>query len=556
MKEKRTKLGILMVIIGVLMVVGGTIIVMSLINSEERKYDKLMKTAEELQKEESYKAAVKAAEEALEIKEDDEDAKELLVDIYKEWIQVCREEGDEEKAEKLLEEIAEITGEMEEEKEVVSTEKDPVDNTQELPDALPQNTEVPAEETEGQVLNIYCWDMEFREVMEKYYPDYVAIDDYSGTIGDVKVLWNIKGKEDNWYWNNLDSSLLDAKCGYVEDDKKVDIFLVDEENIHKYVNSYYTMPLEALGIEEGELSQQYNYLKEMAMADNGSIRGLAWEGCPGGLLYNREIAKEVLGTDEPETVQEYVKDWESFLATAGYMKNYGYQMVSTVDDMYRMYYNNATTPWAIDGKINIDPQMIQWVNNSKTLVDMGAAGTHEQWSEEWEKGFYPEGKVFCYFVPLWVLEEHMDVFEKGSVGNTYGWGIAEGPQGFFWGGTWMCVSQYTDNETLVKDILLTLTTDGEVMWKLITQDDRFANNKQLIQGLVDYENRLLAFQNPLGILHTNATRASASSSSAYNACSELFMNAMRPYFRGEITLEEALDLFYRYAMEWFPELTK
>ena len=40
-------------------------------------------------------------------------------------------------------------------------------------------------------------------------------------------------------------------------------------------------------------------------------QGLSWQGCPGVLFYNRDAAKEVLGTDDPDKVQESVKDWDT-----------------------------------------------------------------------------------------------------------------------------------------------------------------------------------------------------------------------------------------------------
>jgi hypothetical protein len=44
--------------------------------------------------------------------------------------------------------------------------------------------------------------------------------------------------------------------------------------------------------------------------------------------------------------------------------------------------------------------------------------------------------------------------------TTGGWGAAQGPQGFFWGGTWICAAQGTDNANLVKDIMLKMTNFG------------------------------------------------------------------------------------------------
>ena len=42
-----------------------------------------------------------------------------------------------------------------------------------------------------------------------------------------------------------------------------------------------------------------------------------------------------------------------------------------------------------------------------------------------------------------------------AVGNgSYGdWGVVKGPQGYFWGGTWICAAAGTDNQDLIKDIV-------------------------------------------------------------------------------------------------------
>ncbi len=79
------------------------------------------------------------------------------------------------------------------------------------------------------------------------------------------------------------------------------------------------------------------------------------------------------------------------------------------------------------------------------------AGTFDMWSDDWSKGFYPDGKVFCYFGPAWLVNFSMAADTEGSIGYNGGWGAAQGPQGFFWGGTWICAAQDTDNASLVKE---------------------------------------------------------------------------------------------------------
>lgn len=417
---------------------------------------------------------------------------------------------------------------------------------------------VQAEETEqGKVFNIYCWNEEFKSRITDHYADYEEVDATTGKVGDITVKWNITPNDDNAYQNNLDATLL--KQADVAADDRIDLFLVEADYALKYVDTDYTMAVADLGITEEDLANQYQYTKDIVTDSNGVLKGVSWQGCPGVLFYNREAAKEVLGTDDPAEVQEYVKDWDTFNETAKTLKDAGYTITSTVNDSYRVYSNNVTSRWVVDGKINIDANIMKWVEDSKELVDAGETGTYELWSDDWSKGFYPEGKVFCYFGPAWLVNFSMAADTEGSIGNAGGWGATEGPQGFYWGGTWICAAAGTDNAELIKDIMLTMTTDEEVMKEIVIDDDDFVNNKPVMEAMAsseDYSSQILGGQNPLGIYCAGVENLDLSNLSPYDqGCNEEFQNAMRNYFEDSATLEEALDLFYKAVVEKYPELT-
>ena len=289
---------------------------------------------------------------------------------------------------------------------------------------------------EGKVLNVYCWNDEFQRRVKAHYPGYEEVDATHGKIGDVEVVWNITPNADNAYQNNLDEALVNQESASADD--KVDLFLIEADYALKYVDSEYTMPVADLGITDADTADQYQYTKDIVTDSNGVLKGLSWQGCPGVMFYSREIAKEVFGTDDPAEVQKKVCDWDTYRETADELKAAGYQIASSANDSYRVYSNNVTSKWVVDGKINIDDNIMKWVEVSKDLVDAGEVGTHDMWSDDWSKGFYPEGKVFGYFGPAWLVNFSMAADQEGSVGNQGGWAATEGPQGFFWGGTWIC----------------------------------------------------------------------------------------------------------------------
>ena len=410
---------------------------------------------------------------------------------------------------------------------------------------------------QGKVFNIYCWNEEFKSRITDHYAAYEEVDATTGKIGDITVKWNITPSDDNAYQNNLDATLLKQSSAAADD--KVDMFLIEADYALKYVDSDYTMPIKDLGITDADLSKQYQYTKDVVTDSNGVLKGLSWQGCPGVLFYNRAAAKEVLGTDDPAQVQEYVKDWDTFNQTAATLKDAGYSIMSTVNDSYRVYSNNVSSPWVVDGKINVDDNIMKWVDDSKELVDAGETNTYELWSDDWSKGFYPDGKVFCYFGPAWLVNFSMAADTEGSIGYEGGWGATEGPQGFFWGGTWICAAEGTDNADLIKDIMLTMTTDDEVMKEIVVDDDDFVNNQDVMNAMAEdtgYSSKILGGQNPIGIYCAGVETLDLSNLSAYDqGCNEEFQNAMKNYFEGNATKDEALDLFYKAVVEKYPELS-
>ena len=412
-------------------------------------------------------------------------------------------------------------------------------------------------EAEGKVLNIQCWNEEFKSRVTDHYPGYEKTGDNSGKIGDVTVNWIITPTKDNAYQNNLDKILPENANASADD--KVDIFLMEADYALKYVNSDTTMALKDIGISDDDLADQFDYTKDIVKDSNGAIKGASWQACSAGMIYNREAAKAVLGTDDPAKVQEAVSDWDKFNETAAKAKEKGYKITSTVNDTYRVYSNNVSAPWVTDNKVVVDANIKKWVDDSKKLVDAGETTTADLWSDDWSKGFFPEGKVFCYFGPAWLINFSMHADEDGSIANHGGWGYCNGPQSFYWGGTWIAAATGTDNPTLVKDIILKMTTDQTVLKDIATKDSDCVNSKTVLSDLANdskFGNKILGGQNPYKELEAGAEKVDMSNISNYDqGCNEEFQAAMKNYCDGNASYEDALSQFNTAIVEKYPDLT-
>lgn len=435
--------------------------------------------------------------------------------------------------------------------------------------------ETPAAEAEAasaaddaSIVNIYCWNNEFPNRMMDHYPGFEANDPADSTkggkIGDKVINFIVTDNKDNMYQNKLDEAL--SAQATAADKDKVDIFLIEADYAMKYTDPEVNvaMPLDELGITDADLSKQFQYTKDVVTDADGKIRGSSWQACSGGLIFNREIAKQVLGSDDLETVQAAVADWDAFNATAQKMKDAGYKIVATVNDTFRVYSNNVSGKWVQDGKIVVDDNVKKWADDSKALVDAGMTTTNDMWSDDWSKGFQAPGDVFCYFGPAWLINFSMGADpskeDDGSIAHAGGWGLVNGPQSFYWGGTWICAAQGTDNADVVKDIILNMTTNDDIMKDIAVKDSDCVNNKDVLTALATDEtfgNAILGGQNPYQMLSDGAEKIDLSNLSEYDqACVEEYQNAMKNFFDGNATYEEALAQFFTAVGEKHPELAQ
>lgn len=411
---------------------------------------------------------------------------------------------------------------------------------------------------EGKVLNIYAWNEEFKSRITDHYPGYEEVDATHGKIGDVDVVWTITPNNDNAYQNNLDQQLL--KQADASADDKIDIFLVEADYALKYSDTDYTMAVSDLGITDDELANQYDYTKKILEDSNGVLKGVSWQSTPGVLIYNREIAKDMWGSDDPAEVQKHVSDWDTFYATGSELAAKGYKLTATVNDSYRVYSNNVSSKWVEDGKLNIDPQFKAWADAEKASYEAGQTTTGDLWSNEWSAGFYPDGKVFAYFGPAWLINFSMGQDDEKSIAHAGGWGATEGPQAFYWGGTWICAATGTDNPTLVADIMRKMTTDETILKDIVSKDSDCVNNKNVLSSLASddaFGFSVLGGQNPFGLFTENVEKIDLSNLSAYDqGCNESFQKIMKDYFSGQYaTYDEAIEAFKQDVATKYPAIT-
>ena len=262
--------------------------------------------------------------------------------------------------------------------------------------------------SEGKILNIYCWDESLESLFIMYYPGYEDIGDRVGMIGDVTVNWVLpeNGQE---YMDLVAEKLLGAE--YLTQDEKVDLYLAPEEDLAVYVNSDYSLDVkEKVGLTDEELEDQFPYTQQMASTDMGVLKAVTWQAAPGVFVYRRSIAKEVLGTDDPDAVQKKIADWNEFSKTAEEMKKKGYFMVSGYYDMFAAYRYGADKHWENRGTFVVPDAFTEWKN---TMTVFGKKKYHNKTimgQDSWIADQGVNGKVFGFFRAISDIDSKMAAY--------------------------------------------------------------------------------------------------------------------------------------------------
>ncbi|MBQ8591955.1 MAG: extracellular solute-binding protein [Lachnospiraceae bacterium] len=345
-----------------------------------------------------------------------------------------------------------------------------------------------------------------------------------------------------------------------------DMIAFEAGYIMKYTNSDYTLPVTDCGITDADLAEMYPYTLTIATDQrDGSLKGVSWQSCPGSFIYRRSLAEKYLGSQEPEAVQEQLKDWDTFLETARKIKtdsNDTVRILSSNGDVVNTFMSNKTTPWVdANGVFTMDQSMLDYMDVVAALEQEDLTWKTSQWSEEWNAGPSTDS-VFGYFGCTWFLHWTIKANCGGeAVGEgTYGdWAMCQGPAPFYWGGTWLGATAGCSDTALAGTIMRALCCDTEIMTKMSEETLDYVNNKAAMQTLSDagkgaYE--FLGGQDFIAVFSPLAADVDVSWMCAYDQkVNELLDTQVTAYTTGEKDKDTAVADFKAAVAEAYPNLT-
>ena len=330
------------------------------------------------------------------------------------------------------------------------------------------------------------------------------------TDADLQNMFDVYAED------NADAKVVYQNCGgnggeaatqyatYLNSGDDVDLFVAEAGWILNYINDdTMSSPLSDLGITKDDYKDAYQYTVEIGTDNNGVLKAASWQAAAGCFAYNADIAKEQLGVETPEDMQAKISDWAGFEATAKELKEKTdgkVKMCATIGGLWQAFSTAKNAPWVEGTTIKTDVAK-EFTDMVKGYVDNGYVNPDvQQWTTDWTNVGL-NGEALGYFYSTWCLGEGAQLEQNG--GNAGNWRIVLGPQTFFWGGSWLCVSPNCNTATEASKFVKYFTSDAASMEKYALYSGDFVNNKVAMEKIVadgSNSNALLGGQDQFSVL--------------------------------------------------------
>jgi hypothetical protein len=300
----------------------------------------------------------------------------------------------------------------------------------------------------------------------------------------------------------------------LNDGNDIDVYAAEADFILSIINDdAKAADMSTLGFTADSWVNDYPYTAQIGTNEAGKLKAQSWQVAVGGYAYRADLAKEYLGVDTPEAMQTLIGDWDKFTAAAKTLreksanaKNGAMAMAATIGGIWQVYAPNRDQAWVdssntiiVDDKAKAFISMVKDYRANEYVTDVG------QWSTAWFQIGQKE-KALGYFISTWGMGDTILIAAAGGVSGVVvkdpakdadpnlveggvksvgQWKVCQGPQAFFWGGTWMIVNPKTDNGIEAKDFIYTTTIDDVKMGEYALGKGEFVNNSVAMQKVIE-----------------------------------------------------------------------
>lgn len=344
----------------------------------------------------------------------------------------------------------------------------------------------------------------------------------------------------------------------------LDVYFAEADWALKYINDdTKTLALEKLGFSDANFAEIYSYTDEIGKDKNGVRKGVSWQAAAGGFAYRADLAETYLGVTSPEEMQAKIGNWDDFVAAAQTISEQSggkTALADTLGGMWQAFACGRTQPWVVDNTLVIDDFCEDFANTAKALWDCGGITQNNQWTDEWTAAAVKDS-CMGYFVSTW---GYAGFFKDAATPTAGQWAVCQGPQAYYWGGTWMVVNPATDNGEEAQDFIKTFTVDNDAIATYAQSKPEFCNNTTVMDELIaadtvfnkDVTALFKDGQNIYGELYKNAQTIDFNGLiSEYDATVKTnFVEAVKENYLAGASWDETKEAFMDLVAEDLPDL--
>lgn len=331
-----------------------------------------------------------------------------------------------------------------------------------------------------------------------------------------------------------------------------DIFTGESNYVKYLVESGYWDDLRAAPYN-ADTSDVWNYIVTVGTDSAGVLRALSWQASPGSIMYRRDMARDVLGSDDPEAVGAMLTDDAGMLEVAAKLKAEGIKMFASWQDIFNMQFSNREQPWVVDETLIIDDSMITFMDTAKAIVDGGYDLGVDPWAPEWIAAVESDD-TFCYVLPSW---GYQFVVKPGAVNTSGQWAMCQGPVPYVKGGTWLGIYKDSPNKDLAWAFLSYCCLDSAAQEAYAAEYGEYVSLKSANNALAEGEGEaVLGGQNHFAFYNDQMEKLPADLMTGYDGTiNNAFLAATKNYATGAMTKDEAIAQFKEDVANAYPDLT-
>lgn len=378
------------------------------------------------------------------------------------------------------------------------------------------------------------------------------IDAFNAVYPDVEVNLITIPNDNNAYSTKLVATLLSGVC-------PPDVYLAESASVKRLCNLGYYEDLSAEPYNAEELtSSMIPYTVDLGRNDEDhTIRALTWQATPGGYFYKRSLAKKYLGTDEPSEVQKYMTSMESFLELGEKLKEASggaTHLLASYSELVYVILGSRQTGWVKDGKLVIDPKMVEYIDLAEKVRNQGLDINASQWTPQWTQAMGNDS-VFGFMLPTWGVANVLQANAPETEGD---WGFVKAPTAYYWGGTWVGMYKDSDQKDLSWLFIKFITSNTEFMNQYAYETGDFVNNSEVQESVASSEegnNKFVGGQNLYQAYSSLVGEIDGSTITQYDeVCNSRWNDAVELYISGKIKKEEVIPRFKQFVKAEFKNL--